>query len=392
MNEEIKQKKKILFVVTRSEFGGAQRFLYDFITHLDQNRFEPILAVGQDGDGELTQALQGHLPIHVLRKLKRNISIGSDLRAVRELRRLIQRVSPDVLFLNSSKAGFIGALAASFPRRRSGLRVIYRIGGWTFNDPWPNWKKRLWIVLEKLSARWKDVIIVNNQSDREQAQKLGIRPRESLMLVHNGLDVYKINFLSRKEARLKLFEKVAKRADKIFQARLLIGTITNLYPAKGLPDLISAAEAFRDNEEIAFLILGEGEERPALEKLIAEKKLGKRVFLIGRIPQARQFLPAFDIFVLPSVKEGFPWALIEAMTAKVPVIATATGAVPEIIENGQNGFMVDPARPTQISAQIRALLENDRLRLEFGIRGHQTVLFKFGLDKMVRKTEAIIGN
>lgn len=390
MDKKIKQKKRILFVITQSEWGGAQRFLYDLIASLDQNRFEPILAVGQNGDGELTRVLRKHLPLHVLPKLKRDISIGSDLGAIWELRRLIKQVLPHVLFLNSSKAGFIGTLAANFPSRWPNLRVIYRIGGWTFNDPWPSWKKKLWIVLEKISARWKDVIIVNNQHDLEQARKLNIRPRESLTLVHNGLNIYQIDFFSREEARLKLFEKVARRAGKIFQTKLLIGTIANFYPSKGLLHLISAAEAFRDNDDIAFLVLGEGEGRPELEKFITEKKLEKRVFLIGRVPQARQFLPAFDIFVLPSVKEGFPWVVLEAMAAKVPVIATSVGAIPEIIENGQNGFIVDPARPKQIAAKIRELLNDGRLRQEFGIQGHQTVLIRFSPNKMIKQIEKIL--
>ncbi len=127
-----------------------------------------------------------------------------------------------------------------------------------------------------------------------------------------------------------------------------------------------------------------------LEKMITEKKLGKRIFLVGKIPQARELLTAFDIYILPSVKEGFPWAVLEAMAAKVPVIATRVGAVPEVIEDDKNGFIVDPGRPAQISAKIRALIDDDPLRQEFGIRGHQTVLFKFGLDKMVNKIEEVL--
>lgn len=390
MDEKIKQKKRVLFVITQSEFGGAQRFLFDFITHLDRTEFEPFLAVGKTGDGELISALDNRLPVYTLNLLTRDISLWQDWRAAWELRRLVKKIKPDVLFLNSTKAGFVGAFAATWPRSLPHLRIIYRIGGWTFNDPWPQWKKRLLILLEKISARWKDIIIVNNRHDLEQASQLGIRPREKILLVHNGLEAYKINFLPREEARLKLFEKIAKHAGKIFQTELLIGTIANFYPTKGLRYLIEAAEPFKDNDEVAFVVLGDGEERSVLEKKITEKRLEKRFFLMGKIPNARTFLPAFDVFILPSVKEGFPWVVLEAMAAKVPVVATAVGAVPEIIDNGKNGFMVDPARPAQITAQVRKLLEDDRLRQEFGIQGHQTLLFKFGLDKMVHKIEEVL--
>ncbi|MDO8495763.1 MAG: glycosyltransferase [bacterium] len=383
------QKKRVLFVITQSELGGAQRFLNDFITHLDRAKYEPILAVGQDGDGALTALLQGKATLHILQKLRREISLFEDLAAVRELRRLIKKTKPDVLFLNSSKAGFIGAAAAVFPYHIRNLKVIYRIGGWTFNDPWPSWKKKLWITLEKISARWKDIIIVNNQHDFRQAQDLNIRPKEKLLMIHNGLDVYKTTLLPREEARLKLFEKIAKYAGKIFHTKTIIGTIANFYPTKGLRYFISAAEAFRDNEEVAFVIFGDGQERAELEKLIAEKRLQKKVFLMGRVPRASEFLTAFDIFVLSSVKEGFPWAVLEAMAAKVPVIATSVGAVPEIIEDGKNGLIVDPKRSAQISAKISEILSNHRLSHDLGINGHQTVLFKFSLDKMTKRTEEL---
>ena len=136
-----------------------------------------------------------------------------------------------------------------------------------------------------------------------------------------------------------------------------------------------------------MVIIGDGAQRPALEKLIAEKRLTRKVFLMGRIPHARELLPAFDVFVLPSVKEGFPWVVLEAMTAKIPVVATEVGAIPEIIEDGVNGFLVKPGHPEALASKIEMVLGDDRLRQEMGIKGHQTVLFKFGLDKMVKAVE-----
>lgn len=383
-------RKRVLFVVTQSEFGGAQRFLFEIITHLDQGKYELFLAAGQSSDRELIAALQGPLNIFQLSHLRRSISPLHDFLAVRELRKLIKKIAPDILFLNSSKAGFIGALAKTFPSPLSALRVIYRIGGWTFNDPWPPWEKWLWMMLEKFNAPLKDVIIVNNQHDLEQAQTLGIRPKASLTLIHNGLDVYKTGFLPREEARLKLFETIAKQHGKIFQVKYIIGTIANFYPPKGLSYLITAAERFRDNDEVAFVIIGDGEERPLLEKLITEKRLTKKVFLMGRIANARELLPAFDVFVLPSIKEGFPWVILEAMAAKVPVIASEVGAIPEIITDGENGLSVTPRHTEELASKIERVLGDDRLRQELGIQGHQTVLFKFGLDKMVKQIEKIL--
>lgn len=366
-------KKRILFIVTLNEIGGAQRFINTLTDNLDPEKYEWSIATSDN-----------------VKNLKRNPSIFSDLLAIFEIRRLIKSYNPDVVFLNSSKAGFIGSLATVFPKKLKNIKVVYRIGGWTFNDPWPKWKKWFWVRLEKISAGWKDIIIVNNKHDYDQALKLKIRPREKIVLVYNGLDVYKMEFLPRDEARIKLFEKIAKYSGKIFQTKYVVGTIANFYPTKGIKYLIKAAEQFKNRDDLAFVILGDGIERKLYEDQIAQSGLQNKVFLVGQIKDGYKYLSAFDIFVLPSVKEGFPWALIEAMAAKLPVIATHVGAVPEIIEDGKNGFIIETRNIEQIAGKIDQLTEDDRLRMEFGIQAHQTVLFKFPLDKMVNQIEELL--
>ncbi|TSC74692.1 MAG: glycosyl transferase family protein [Parcubacteria group bacterium Gr01-1014_44] len=392
MNTEIKR-KRVLFVITQSEFGGAQRFLYNLISRLNQQVYDLKVAVGDTGNKEFISALKNTgLEVQELKWLVREINPLKDVRAVFELRKLIKEFHPDTLFLNSSKAGFIGSLAAQnieISKYRN-IKVIYRIGGWSFNDPWPWWKKQLWTMLEKISARWKDTIIVNNESDLRQAIKLKIKPREKVILIHNGLDIYKIDFINRDEARIKLLEKAARQSGKVFQVKTIIGTIANFYPAKGLEYLLKAAEHFKNNDNIIFVVIGDGLERLRLERLIAERGLEKKVLLLGQIPDASRLLPAFDIFLLPSVKEGFPWVLLEAMAAKLPVIATRIGAMLEIIADGQNGLLVEPSHPEQIVTSIQRLLENDHLKQELGLKAHQTVLFKFPLEKMIREIEGLL--
>ncbi|MEK7076381.1 MAG: glycosyltransferase family 4 protein [Patescibacteria group bacterium] len=383
-------KKRVLFIISQSELGGAQRFLSNLISHLDRDVYEFLVAIGSSGNGDFLRVLKARgIPCQTLKFLKREPTVN-DIRAVFEIRSLIKNYHPDVLFLNSSKAGFIGSLASVFPTRINAVKIIYRIGGWTFNDPWPKWKRWLWIVLEWLSAKWKDTIIVNNQRDLDQAEKLKIRPRMQTVLIHNGIETYKLDLVPREEAREKLLEKAAKYSGRNIQVKNIIGTIANFYPTKGLEHLIQAADYFNNSDNVVFFIIGDGELRPELEKMIREKGLERKVFLLGQIPDAYRFLPAFDVFVLPSVKEGFPWALIEAMSAKLPVVATDVGAVPEIIDDHKNGLLVKPKDPVELANKIKEVLENDYLRNELGIQAHQTILFKFELDKMVKKIEELL--
>lgn len=383
-------KKRLLFVITQGEFGGAQRFLYNLIAHLDREKYEMMVASGGSQGNNLLNGIGDNTAYRELASLGREPRPIDDIKAVWELRRLIREFRPDVLFLSSSKAGFVGSLATVFPSRLTGIKVIYRIGGWTFNDPWPRWQKWLWIGLEWLSARWKHIIIVNNRHDLEQARKLRIKPREQVVLIHNGLDIYKMDYLPREEARFRLFEKISRNWGRIFQVKTTIGTVANMYPAKGLEHLVDAARDYRDNDNVAFVIIGDGPERKNLEAQINSLGLEHRVILVGSLPDAHKYMTAFDIFVLPSVKEGFPWALLEAMAAKLPVVATQVGAVPEIIEPNKNGLIVDPGQPRQIAEAVNSLIANEHLRQELAIQAHQTVLFKFELHKMIESIEEFL--
>src|SRR3989338_2730858 len=375
-------KKKVLFVITQSEMGGAQRFVLNLLTHLDKDRYEAMVAIGNTGNGDLFRALHAEgIPTHRLVHLVRDISIKEDLKAVSELRKLIKEYRPTTVFLNSSKAGFIGSLAARCPTKLKNTKIVYRIGGWSFNDPGTRWQKWSWIVLEWVSAKWKDVIIVNNQHDFDQAIKLKIKPRKKLTLVYNGIETYKLDLMDRDEARTKLEIPTDKYA---------VGTIANFYPAKGLEYFIRAAYYFQDNNNVVFFIIGDGRERIDMEALIHELGLEKKFFLLGQLPDAFKYLPAFDQFVLPSVKEGFPWALIEAMAAKLPIVATRVGAVPEIIEDGKNGLIVEPGDPEAMAGKIKEIMDSSHLQKELGIQAHQTVLFKFELDKMVQQIEDLL--
>src|SRR3989344_2626375 len=148
-------KKRILFVITQSELGGAQKFLFNLTSHLDKEVYDFQVAVGSSGNGDFLRVMKADdVPCQILKFLKREPAI-SDIRAIFEIRGLIKNYRPDVLFLNSSKAGFIGSLASVFPMKINAMKVIYRIGGWTFNDPWPKWKKWHYLIFRKLRRKKK---------------------------------------------------------------------------------------------------------------------------------------------------------------------------------------------------------------------------------------------
>ena len=397
--------KRVLFIITQSEMGGAQRFLCTLIPNLNKDKYEIMVAAGpKDEVKSLKLKVKSYPLLEILGKenvatyrlkyLTREINPWKDIRATFELGKLIKSWQPDILFLNSSKAGFLGSLSTVFPfklaTRNQKLVTIYRIGGWSFNDPWPKWKKALWTFLEKLSADWKDYIILNNRHDFDQAKKLKIKPGKSLELIYNGVDLKKLEFLDQDRAKLEILKKISSKGGNVFQAEYTIGTVANFYKPKGLEYLIEAIKFLPEKMSAILVIIGEGRERKYLEGLIVKNNLQSKIFMIGALNNAFQYLKAFDVFVLPSVKEGFPWSLLEAMAAKLPIIATSVGAIPEVIESGKNGILIEPKNPKAIADSITTILFKDKLRQELGIQAHQTVLLKFGLDKMVKQVEELL--
>jgi len=365
--------------VTQSEFGGAQRFIYRLVTNLGVGKYDILVGAGPEGDNEqglLFALTKKGINVRHLKYLRRSVNPFFDfILGLREVYNLAKQEKPDILFLCSSKAGAMGSLAGYW----LGIeKIIYRIGGWTFNDPWPKWKKKFYLWLERWTAKFKDIIVNNAEADQKQAQKLGIKAKDKIITIHNGIDANMV-FLSREEARSVL---------NVHSTNLIIGSIANLYPAKGINHLVGAAALLmKEYPDLMFVVIGEGAERKKIENQIKKLELKKNFILLGSILDAYKYLKMFDIFVLPSAKEGFPWTILEAMVAEVPVVATKVGGVPEIIENEKNGLLVVPESSKELDEAIKKLLSDNDLREAFAQEAKRTVEGKFNLKQMIQQYE-----
>ena len=365
---------RILFIITQSEIGGAQRYLIQFSKYLSE-KGNDISVIAGEGDEELFKYL--NCRTFSVKSLVRNPNPAKDFLALLSIIKITKRENPDVLFLQSTKAGFIGALAARFYTlltARPKPYVVYRIGGWSFNDPRSARMNKVLFWMEQTSAQMKDKIIVNSELDRQIAIDKKISPPDKIVKIYNGIDPDGIQFLSKEEAR-KNFP----------QGNKIVGTIANLYATKGIEYLIEAARTLPD---VNFVVIGEGKEREKLELLIKKYNLNN-FLLAGRIINAREYLKAFDIFILPSVKEGFPWAILEAMSAELPIISTNVGAIPEIIEDKKEGELIPHKNSRAIAQAIKFLIENPGVSGELA-KNAKEKLKKFTLEKMLEESEKIL--
>src|SRR3989338_8561885 len=222
-------KQKILFLVTQSEMGGAQKYIYE-VTKVLSEKYKILVAAGKSDDGgELFQKLE-HTETRSLyvSQMRRTPWPWQIILAIKEIHGLLKKERPDVLFLCSTTAGLLGSIAGGLASRGEAKppRVIYRIGGWAFRDPRPGWKNWLIFWAEKLTARFKDLIIVNSEYDWRIAVEKKIASPEKIIKICNGLDIDSLNFLPREEARQKL--------SRFRLNSLWIGCVANFYKTKGL--------------------------------------------------------------------------------------------------------------------------------------------------------------
>ncbi len=390
------EKSKILFVVTQSEWGGAQRYIFDLATNLPPENYEIFVAAGVDNDNRenlLTKLDEKNIKSYSLKNLVREINPWQDLKAYFEIKKLIKTIRPDIIHLNSSKAGVIGAIAGRHAKIK---KIIYTVHGFVFNEPLPRWKRSVYLWAEKFSAKLKNKIICVSDFDRQTGIANKIAKAEKFFTIHNGIG--EINFLSREEARKNLFSgkdyrlQDTRLADATAQraSYKLVGTIANFYPTKNLKSLIQAASIVtKKYPETIFAIIGDGQLRSGLETEINNLKLNNKVVLLGEKPRASSQLLAFDIYVCSSVKEGLPYSIMEAMRAGLPIVSTNVGGIPEMIIDQQSGLLVKSNDSDELAKAIINILENDLLSQKLSQQAKIDATKNFDLDKMITQTQEV---
>ena len=358
--------KKVLFVVTKGSWGGAQRYVFDLAKAL-KNDHEVVVVVGSEGR-LVTHLNHERIRTITVPSLTRDISIGMDIVAFFELLRVFIKERPTIVHLNSSKAGGVGALAARLARVP---RIVYTVHGWAFNEPVSRISRAFrWVASLATMLLVHKTITVSSFDGL--LTPLGLPAKT----VHNG--VKHMQFIPREKARAIICEKAHIPTDGF-----IFGSIAELHYNKGIDVLIEAAFLV-DNAYV--VVIGEGEERADLEKLITELHLTDRVHLIGFMDNAAEYLQAFDAFVLPSRKEGLPYAILEAGQAEVPIIASAVGGIPEVVHDQISGDLFHALNDLALAESMQEFKVSPNTIKEYAETLKAHVERYFSLDVMIQKT------
>lgn len=384
------KKPKIIYLITQSELGGAQENVLNLAMGF-KDKYDVLVAAGPDGDGKFFKRLADNgIRWQKLRWLRRSATNPlTDIAGFCQILSLFIKERPNLVHLHSSKAGFLGSLAGKL----AGIKVIYTVHGAIFAASFSKIARTFFFCLEKFSAYFKDKIICVSANDKKLWLKYKAAPENKLIVIHNGINL-KTDFLSRQEAR----EYLASQSANFFEALRgsgenlkIIGTIANFFPEKGLPYSVEAADILVNKKKIKniiFAIMGDGPERLLLEETLKERGLTDKLILLGSVANPFRYLKAFDIFVLPSIKEGLPYAILWAMAAGLPIIASHVGGLPEMITNNANGFLLFPRDTDGLAKKIMELLDNPALCQKFAFNSQQKIK-EFSLEKMVAETEKV---
>lgn len=377
------QRKKVLFLITKSTRGGAQQYVLDLACNLPQEKFDVVVAVG--GDGPLIELLQDKgFKVYVLKHLKRDITIHAEVKTFFALLGIITKEKPDVLHINSSKAGILGGLAGRLCRVP---KIIFTAHGWAFNEDRSKTQKRILKALHWVTILLSHTTITVSEGMRKQMNWFGIQKK--MTVVPHGRTV--TDMKSKEDARRTLETKVQNTTARLIEYHddIWLGTIAELHPIKRLNRAIDAMSTLvKEFPSVRYFIIHDGELRAQLEQQVKDLGLQEHIFFTGTIENATRLLPAFDVFVLPSKSESFGYVLLEAGQAHLPVVATNVGGIPDIITNGENGLLVSPDDTPALTNALRTLMTNQELRKKLA-HAHFEKSKLFTLEKMVSETQRV---
>lgn len=345
---------RIVYVITQGECGGAQRNVLESATACQSNGHAVFVITGrqeQTKDSWLFQELRKNGfedgQLFTAPSLQRAIRIFGDIRAFFEIYAFIKKLRPHIVHLHSTKAGIISSIAG----RCASVAVVYTVHGFVFSEPLSFFKKIFYISAEYVASMFRDATIVVSEFDARIGEKYRVIKKDKAIVIYNGIDTdKKKNVLAPSIAR----EYISFLISRNIEGSYVIGVVANLYATKGIEYLIDAIGLSCDAEpkkDVVCVVFGEGDLRVNLEERVREKHLGDVFFLPGTVPDAYRYLAGFDLTILPSVKEGFPYILLEAILAQVPIIATKVGGVPEL-QKYSAITLVQPADSKALSEKI----------------------------------------
>ena len=346
-------------------FGGPERQMLGLARALAADCRTSFILFGENGrSGAFAveankQGFDVSVLVHDTPRLRRTLG---------ELTETMREQEADVLLCHGYKANLLGRLAA----QRCRIPAVAVSRGWTGESL----RVRLYERLDRWNLRWMDRVVCVSEGQAAKVRCAGVGD-ERLAVIRNAVRADR--FPHPHPAKRALLERMFPR-----RPRRIVAAAGRLSPEKGFSVLLEAAARI-DDPTIGFIHFGNGPLREQTAHRIADLGISDQFVLAGFRSDLDQFMPCFDALALPSFTEGLPNVVLEAFAAGVPVVATAVGGTPEVIEDGLSGYLVPPGKPALLSERIRQVLSDDVTRKAMGEQGRQRVRDEFTFEAQARQ-------
>lgn len=361
---------RVLQVLPDLGIGGLPRVVVTLCRALDRSRFDvEVLCLNERGP--LARDLQeADIPVH-------DLAVASqwpDYFKFRRVYGLLRDRGIDVLHTHNTQAFIDGGLAGALARTGTHVHTDH-------GREFPDKRRLMWA--ERILSRFAYRVV---GVSRDTSHNLILHEKldhDKVVTIHNGIDGKPFRSASEPAALPAGLERAAGEG-------VLLGVVARLTPPKGLHFLLRAMPKIKEHVPAARLVIaGYGPLREDLEALARELELEGDVHFLGQRQDLAELYNSFDVFVLPSVSEGLPLVLLEAMAARCPIVATDVGGVKEVLTDGENGLLVFPRDPTALKEAILTLLSDDALRNRIGAAGFRCFRERFSARSMAEKYQAL---
>ena len=365
---------KIRILHVAQAAGGVDRYIRMLLKYLDKEKFENILVCSQDfHEEDYRDLVDSFEQVEMTRAIG-----GNDLKAIKEVRTLIKKYNPDIVYAHSSKAGAIARVADI------GLKnhCVYNPHGWAFNMQCSAKRKVMYTAIEKVAAPFCDKIICISDAEKQSALDKKICREDKLQVIFNGVDI---------EAYENGVHGTVKRKDlNIPEDAFVVGMVGRISPQKAPDVFIKMAKHVKDKVSNAhFIIVGNGDQEAEIKKYAKDNDFLDSLHITGWVDNPMSYVELFDVACLLSRWEGFGLVLPEYMMARKPIVASRVDAIPNIICDGENGLLVEMDDVVGASTAVLKLYLNKNLKSKLIDKGLETVYKKFDVQRMTRETEKL---
>lgn len=386
--------RKVVHIITRLDRGGSARNTMLTVLGHDRTEFEPVVITGeagrQDAQGGVAATVDNlrHLEkesirYHTVPSLVRQLNPLSDLRALVRLVTILREERPAIVHTHTSKAGVLGRLAAW----TTGVPVtIHTPHGHVFYghfNPLGSWGC---VQIERVLARKTDRLIGLTAAEKHEHLERGVGRAQHFAVIPSGIDLDRFHTVPRRRRTVPDWFQCPPTAT-------IVGSVGWLTAIKGHRFLIEALSLLKEEHpHLHLVVVGSGEQHQALLDQAKASGISDQVHLVGHREDVEDGLAGMDCFVLPSLNEGMGRALIEAMAAGLPVIASRVGGIPALIEDGKNGLLVPPGESFALADALRRVLRDADWARELGIHARHSIGARYGIPSMIQAIEALYRN